>query len=488
MKNFLIIALFIFSSFAWSQASMRRCTLLPVTDSVGGAIGFKVFEELESNLRKSSWCTYVSNSSMMGVFSRYKDNLARNLKEPEVIKAVSDKLKVGSLLRVNIVSELKGIELQLDIVGENGVDLYFSEKMVLESDEIEQISQAVKNWLDVYSKQIPYDGKVTGILGEQITFDVGKGYPIKIGQQFTIKRLKGLKKHPLLKKVVDYDSEVMAQGEIFSISDNQALGMVKVYKQDRKLLVGDWLKLEAPTESTDIDMRDALDKPEQAKPGTLGLLSVALFGSQSSTSTSTVTDSQRMSGMLLGFDLRGELWLTRNYFAALELLSAIGTQRKGSGNPEKSSVNVNNNAFKVTGGYKYLPIGFFYGPQIDIYAGYANHTFDIDYSAQDGFGKNQISGIVFGTNVNVPVSRDYRFFANAELIPFPTFKDSDNLFGSAKSVSSMELELGVKYQYITNITFDGSVEVQSHKAKFGGDIKEVSYKDTFLKFGATFNF
>ncbi len=488
MKNIIFILALLISFSAWSQASMRRCTLLPVTDSVGGAIGFKVFEELESDLRRSSWCTYISNSSMMGVFSRYKENLPKYLKEPDVVKAVSSKLQVGSILRINIVSELKGIELQLEIVGENGIDLYFSEKIVLDSDDTELISQSVKNWLDVYAKQIPYDGKVTGILGEQITFDVGKGYPIKIGQPFTIKRLTGTRKHPLLKKIVDFDSEVMAQGEIFNISDNQALGMVKVYKKDKNLKVGDWLKLEAPNINTDIAMRDALEKPEAPKPGTLGLLSFALFGSQSSTSTATVTDSQRMSGLMMGFDLRGELWLTRNYFAALELVSGIGSQKKSSGNPENKTANVNSNSFKVTGGYKYLPIGFFYGPQIDIYGGYASHTFDVDYSAQDGFGKNQISGLVLGTNVNVPISRDYRFFANAEFIPFPTFKDSDDLFGTAKSVSSMELEVGGKYQYITNITLDGSIEVTSQKAKFKGTINEVSYKSTRIKFGATFNF
>lgn len=487
MKYLILILALSLSSIVWSQSSMRRCTLLPVTDSVGGAIGFKVFEEVEAGLRKSTWCTYISNSSMMGVFTRYKDNLPKFLKEPEVVKTVADKLKVGSILRVNIISELKGIELQLDVVGENGVDLYFSEKMVLESDDIEVISQSIKNWLDVYSKQIPYDGKVTGILGEQITFDVGKGYPIKVGQEFTIKRLSGTKKHPLLKKIIDFDSEVLAQGEIFSISDNQALGMVKVYKHDKKLLVGDWLKLEA-LKSDSSYMRDALDKPENPKPGTLGLLSLYLFGSQSSTSTTTTTDSQRMSGNMFGFDVRGELWLTRNYFGAVELMSAIGTQKKSSGTPDKSSVNVNNNTFKLTGGYKYLPIGFFYGPQIDIYTGYANHTFDVDFSAVDGFGKSQISGLVLGSNINLPISRDYRFFANVEVIPFPTFKDSDSLYGSAKSVSSMEFEVGGKYQYLTNITLDASLEVQSHKAKFKGDIKEVSYKDTFLKLGATFNF
>lgn len=487
MKIIFLVTLLSLSSMAWSQSSMRRCSLLPVTDSVGGAIGFKVFEDLELDLKKSSWCTYVSNSSMIGVFSRYKDNLPRHLKEPEVVKAVSEKLKVGSLLRVNIVSALKGIELQLDIVGENGVDLYFTEKLILDSDDIEGISQAVKNWLDFYAKMIPYDGKVTGVLGEQITFDVGKGYPIKIGQEFLIRRLTGLKKHPLLKKIVDWDTEVLAQGEIFSISDNQALGMIKVYKQDKKIAVGDWLKLEAQT-SDDIDMKAALDKPETVKPGTLGLISFAFFGSQSSTSTAATTDSQRMSGNLFGFDVRGELWMTRNWFGALELMTSLGSEKKSSGTPDKKSVNVNNNALKFTGGYKYLPLGFFYGPQVDIYTGFATHTFDIDYSAQDGFGKNSISGLVLGTNINLPISRDYRFVAGAEFIPFPTFKDSDNLYSSASSTSSLELEVGAKYQYMTNITFDGSIEVQSHKAKFDGELKEVSYKDTFFKLGATFNF
>lgn len=460
--------------------------MLPITDSVGGAIGYKVFEEVESDLKKSNWCTYVSNSGLINVFSRYRENLPQYIKTKEVLTVVSDKLKVGSLILVTLKNELTGVEAEMTVYGENGEDIYFSEKSMIKGDEIDLIAQTIKNWLDMYAKMIPYDAKINGILGDQITLDVGKGYPIQIGQQFIVKRPVAKKKHPLLKKIVDWETENLAEGKVFNISDNQALGMVKVYKTDKKLMQGDWVRLEEMKQAVVND--PTLGEEKDESPGSLGILSVALFGSSSSVDTSTPTGSKRMGGNLFGFDFRVEGWITRQYFAALELERTIGSMKEKSGNPDKSSVNANNGTFKLTGGYKYLPIGFFYGPQIDIYGGYANHSFDLDFSAADGFGKNNISGIMFGTMANIPLNRDYRFFAQAEFIPFPTFSEDDEIYGSAKSASAMELEIGMKYQYTPRMTVDGSLETLSRKAKFSGDFKEVSYKDNRLKVGVSFNF
>jgi hypothetical protein len=487
MKIFFFIVLLVLSLPTWSQSSMRRCALLPVTDSVGGAIGFKVFEELETQLKRSNWCTYVSNAGLLNVFSRYRENLPQYLKQKEVLKTVSDKLKVGSIIRLVIVNEVKGVELQLEVYGDNGEDLYFSEKTLVASDDIELITQTAKTWLDTYSKTIPYDAKLNGILGDQITLDVGKGYPIHIGQSFVVKRPVSIKKHPLLKKIVDWDTEVLAEGKVFNISDNQALGMVKVYKTDKKLTVGDWVRLEEWKQAV-IHDPTLDDKKEEDTLGTLGILSLALFGSSSSTDTNGPNGSTRMSGNLFGIDFRVEGWITRQYFAALEISRSLGSQKTDQGNPTKDSVNVNNSTFKLTGGYKYLPIGFFYGPQIDIYGGYAKHSFDLDTSTTDGFGKNSISGIVLGTRANIPINREYRFVAGAEFIPFPTFTDEDSIFGSASSASSLEIEVGIKYQYTPRMTLDATIETSSQKAKFSGTFKEVSYKDNHLKLGASFNF
>lgn len=487
MKYLLLICCFCFSLKSFGQASMRRCTLLPITDSVGGAIGYKIFEEVENHLKKSNWCTYISNSGMINVFSRYRENLPLYLKTKEVLTTVGEKLKVGSIILARMKNELAGTELEMTVYGDNGEDVYFSEKILINGNEVVEISDNIKNWLELYSKIIPYDAKINGILGEQITLDVGKGYPIEVGQEFIVKRAVNKKKHPLLKKIVDWETEVLAQGKVFNISDNQALGMVKVYKSEKKLKSGDWVRLEELKNTSTVDP-NLDDKNEDESPGTLGILSVALFGSSSSVDTNTVNGANRMSGNLFGIDFRLEAWITRKYFTAIEIVRSLGTLKEESGNPSKANVNANNGTFKLTGGYKYLPIGFFYGPQIDIYGGYAGHSFDLDLSATDGFGKNTISGLVFGTAANIPINREYRFFAQAEFIPFPTFSEDDEIYGSAKSASSMELEIGVKYQYTTRMTVDGSIETLSRKAKFDGTYKEVSYKDNRLKVGVSFNF
>jgi hypothetical protein len=471
----------------FAQSSMRRCTLLPVTDSVGGAIGYKVFERIENNLKKSNWCTYVSNSSLINVFSKYRENLARHLKQKAVLKTVAEKLKVGSVIKISLVNEINGVDAHIEIYGENGEDLFFNEKATLETDEIEVLGQTIENWLEVYSKMIPYDAKINGVLGDQITLDVGKGYPISVGQEFVVKRLTKMKKHPLLKKVVDWETEILGQGKVFNISDNQALGILKVYRGEKKISSGDWVRLE-PLKIEEVNVKTDEEK-ELEEPGKLGILSVALFGATSSVDTSTPSGSIRMSGLTFGFDFRGEAWITRNYFGALEMAKSVGKLANASGTSTKSSINATNGVFKLTGGYKYLPIGFFYGPQIDVYAGYGSYSFDLDYSAADGFGKGSLYGLLMGVTANIPINRVYRFTVQADFIPFPKYEDGDDIYGNQKSASALDLEIGIKHQYTPRMTIDGSIETLSGKARFSSGLKEISYHDNFkIKAGASFNF
>lgn len=469
-----------------AQPSMRRCSLLPISDSVGGAIGFKIFEQVEQSLKKSNWCTYVSNSGLINIFSKYRENLPQHLKTKEVLATVSEKLKVGSLIGVVIRSELGGVEIEMSVYGSDGEDLYFYEKTSIQGDEIEEIFNVIKTWLDLYSKVIPYDAKINGILGDQVTIDVGKGYPISSGQDFVVKRVKNKKRHPLLKKIVDWDVEVLANGKIFNISDNQALGQIKNYKTDKKLSVGDWVRLE-PVKSEIFEDQASQEKANE-EPGTLGILSMAFFGSSASVDTLTPSGSNRMAGRLYGIDVRAEGWLTREYFGAIEIEKSTGGLEKKSGPTQKSEINSSNSSYKFSAGYKYLPIGFFYGPQIDIYGGYASHSVDLDISQADGFGKSSITGILLGSSVNVPINREYRFNARAEFMPFPNFKDEDKMYGTAKTTSSLELEVGGKYQYTPRITIDAGLETLSRKAKFKTGYREISYKDNRLKLGVSFNF
>ncbi len=488
MKKFitLVMLLSAFASFAQDGYSMRRCAMLPIFDGVGGALGTKVFAELEVYLRDNTWCQYQSNSDLLGVFSRYRENLPQHLKSPEVIRTVAERLKSGSIIRINLVKEIGTLEVQLDVIGTNGEDLLFSERSILNKDDLEVAVQTVRNWLEIYGKIIPYDGKITGILGDQITLDIGKGYSIKMGQDFTAKRLKGVKKHPLLKKVVEWEARSLASGKIFSISDNQALGVVKVYKSETKLQPCDWVRLEPLKDDKTLD---ELRYPQDPKDsfGKLGIASLYLTAGQSSHGTS-FNGTKRLGGLMLGFQGRIEAWVTRNWFGHMELGRSLGTLKKSSGNFESSKSDYQRGSFKLGGGYKYLPLGFFYGPQVDFYGGYVSHLYKADFNEDDGRGEFGISGFNLGVGTNFPVGREYRGVLRAEFIPFATFNNDDSIYGSAKTTSWLQLEMGVKYQYSPSLTLDALFEMTSAKATFGGDIKSVSAQDTGVKLGTSLNF
>ena len=171
LKSALLLGLILFSHSL--MADMRRCMLLPTRDSIGGALGFNVFEDVEMYLKDSGWCYYTSNSEILNILSNYKRNLDSILENPRVIKIISEKTRTGSLIKVEIINQVKGVDLTIKVIGKNGKDVFFKERTRLNTDDPKVLSQTVKNWLNQYEKQIPYDGVITGVLGNQFSLNVG---------------------------------------------------------------------------------------------------------------------------------------------------------------------------------------------------------------------------------------------------------------------------------------------------------------------------
>jgi hypothetical protein len=458
---------------------------VPVSDGLGGALGLKVFERVERALVESNWCLYQSNSDLLNVFARYRENLYNHLRTPEVIRVVSDRLQAGSIIRISLKKELGHIEISLEVVGANGEDIVFQEKENLKRDDLDLVVETLQTWLDIYSKTIPYDGMVTGVVGDQITIDISKNQIAKLGQPFTVKRLFDIKKHPLLKKIVSWETKSIADGKIFNISDDQALGVVRLYRSDNSIKVGDWVRLEPiKDEKADEEISYAETKDSFGK---LGVVSAYLnLGTQEMAVSDS--SSRRMRGFSVGFSGEVEAWVTRNWFGYFELGRSLGTLKKSSGSFDSSSSSYQRSALSFGGGYKYLPLGFFYGPQIDIKLGWANHGYIADFNSVDRVGEFAISGFALGVQTNFPVGRLYRGVIGAELLPFPRFSDEDGAYGSARSTSWLQLTFGAKYQYNQTLTLDALIEMTNSKSSLKGDAKSVSMGENILKVGASHNF
>jgi hypothetical protein len=192
--------------------------------------------------------------------------------------------------------------------------------------------------------------------------------------------------------------------------------------------------------------------------------------------------------MTWGLGALGELWITRNYWLSLDFAKGIGRYSQSSGNLVKTEYPVSSSIMKLKAGYKYLPLGFFYGPQLDGYIGYGQHRYILDSSRVDGLTGVTVSGIIIGLRGNLPLYEKFRANFGLELILFPTYLEEMILYGVPDSQSNYHLEGGVSYEYAPQLNFNFSLESNSNKANFKKSSQEIHFQNTGLKAGISFTY
>lgn len=487
MKGIVLAVFLLLSSTAFATQSMRRCMLLPISDQVGGSVGFKVFEEVERYLKDSSWCYYESNSEILNILSNYKNSLHESLENPEVLKIISEKSRAGTLVKIDLKFYPKGSDVLVKIIGENGKDVYFMEKTSLDSNDPVIMGQTVKNWLEVYEKNIPYDGLVTGVLGNQFTVDIGKMYGLGVDRDIEIRRIKRKRRHPLLKEIVDWETVKVGEARIFHAADTQAQGKVIKYDDNRRTQIGDWVLIKELA-NDDVKAKYNEVKEDDNNFGKLGKAGVFFTLGSGSVAVTGGSSTKKMSGLLLGIDLETELWLTRKYWVGFDLTRKFGSYSKSTGSLQSDSNSMSFGSYKLKAGYKYLPLGFFYGPQIDGYIGYASNNYGLDTQANDGITEVTFSGLLLGGRGSVPIANEYRIYLGLEFILGPSYEEEVAVNGGDDSASNFELEIGGSYQYSPSMQFEAGLNHLNSKAKFKNPDKTMNLKDTSLRVGATFNF
>ncbi|MBI2521407.1 MAG: hypothetical protein HYV97_13385 [Bdellovibrio sp.] len=472
------------SAFATETLTMRRCVLLPITDELDNSIGFKVFENVEKHLRESSWCYYRSNSEVINILNNYRKNLSTHLQYPEVISAVAEKTGAGSLIRIQIRPGQAGNMVQVTIIGQNGSDIYFNESATIKELDVDLISQTVFNWLNEYQKTIPYDGLITSIIGMQVAIDAGSDNGLHEGSEFKIVKPLRKRAHPLLKEIVDWETAVIGRGTIFHTNNSQSQGKINELNKQSSISVGDWIvRIESTTKETAVSKID-----ESNKFGKLGEASVGLsFNNISTTLTDSSGTAKEIGGFGAGVGVGVESWITRVFWSSLYIDKAFASLKQKEGTFQNSSYTVGPSALKLKFGYKYLPLGFFYGPQLDVGIGYGKYSFSHDNNTTDGLTKFSYKGLLFAVRGTIPIKNIFRAGIGLDILVSPKYAEEINIYGEAESTSGYDLSFFGKYNYSPGMTLDGEVNIQTTNAQFSNN-REVGNKRTSLKFGTTFSF
>jgi hypothetical protein len=484
---FFFVLLFLGLTFeAYSIESMRNCILLPIVDGVDNKLGFKVFEEVENYIKEGSWCTYKSNSELINILGQYSKNLENHLENKDVLKIIADKTKAGTLIRIILQMQAGTTDIKVEIIAENGEDKLFKEQTQIMGNDSSLIGQVIKNWLEIYEKSIPYDGRIKGVLGDQFTIDIGKQSHVYNGSEITIERQVAKRQHPLLKEIVDYQTEKIATAKIFNVSDNEAQAKIISYEGQKKLRLEDWVVVRASEQKKAIEQVTYSEK-EKEDFGKLGNIGLFLNIGNSSVAK-TGTSEKSLNGVLYGVNIDTEIWLTRNYWIALDFGKKFGKYAKDQGTFSSDSNATNNSEIRLKFGFKYLPMGFFYGPQVDVYTGLGSYNYGLSTNTVDGFTEVTFSGLLLGTKGSLPVYESTRIYLQFDFLLTSAFKEKVAMLRNDTSSSNYRLEFGGQYVFAPNITFISGMSVLSNKANFTGSTKEEQFKDVSAKVGTIFTF
>ena len=460
---------------AWAMPSMRHCLLLPVKDELDGELAFKVFETVEEYLKESDWCFYKSNSEILSILSNHRNNLNDVLEDKKVLRIVSEKTQAGSLIRIKIINRIRGINLEMKVFGANGEDIFFQRETELEDEAV--IDQTLKMWLGAYEKKIPYDAVVVGMLGDQLTIDMGTIRGLHSGMKIKLVRPEGKKNHPLLKQIVSWETKDIAQGRVVHSEAVQSIAKIAENYERGQPKVGDWVVLEGKNPAVVVQsgakgFRSDNDDPYKfGKLGTLGIF----FDVGKKTATS-------MSGPLFGATLDSEIWIMRNYWATIEIARGLSTlDAEGERSDENSNqANTSKLDFKV--GYRYLPLNFFYGPRLDASIGYAKYSFGLG-SKENGFAEADLKGVSAGIKGSLPLANSFRFTLGLNFLLSPKYSGQ---YGRPDSTSLYNIIVGGSYAYHPSMTFDFAYDVTVASAQFGEENQRG--KESKLKTGISFTF
>ncbi len=469
--------------------------LLPVKDSIGGALGFQVFEEVEKYLKKNDWCYYKSNSEIMNILGNYKKNLHVYLQDRKVLKVIAEKGNAGSLIRIKLVNQIKGIDVTLEVVGSNGVDIYFKKRSLLSSNDFILIARTVENWLEKYNGHIPYIGLINGVLGSNFTIGVGSDFGLRKGDRIDINRPLSKKQHPLLKEIVDWELERIGTGSIFHVTKKMSHIKVDDYYSKKRVKINDWVKVKRKRIGDGVEKGDSIYSDLESKLdtkgyefGKLGSVGIStILGSSSDTATLATDTINKIGGVTFGVNISGELWITRNYWTALVIEQRFAYLSKREGRSDAlGSTSMGIYKFKM--GYRYLPFGHFYGPRIDGYMGYGKYSYKISQDSTNGFVETSFKGLLVGVKGDIPIRRLVRLYAVLDFLFKPSYDEEISVYGSDESSSNYHIEFGGEYTYLPNTVIDASFGVNSSRATFTSPTKNVHFKDTLIKLGIIVSF
>ncbi len=420
-----------------------------------------------------------------------------------------------TILRTQVEKKSTGIDLEISLVLTQTKELFSKDRTTIPVNfEEADIKRHVQELLKTSLRRIPFYGTITGRDGAQITLDIGSKQGLKKGDIVQISRIDQVRRHPLLKTIVD--TQLVPVGSVAIEEVEEVISFGHIHDE----IVGEKVEklhkltaIEARSQFPDAvtthpkmrsqKERDAL-KEEGPELGYVGI-TPSLGSLANSTSQDDGATNFEGSGTHLAAQLQAELWLTKNWFAdtSFSYGSVSYSQENARTNIKSSAYSTTTFSFNIHGGYKHWIDAEKYrgssaergsasnsmaGPHAYIKLGYSTFEWNTPSSSGDILSPKKYSGLDLGLGGGMPLGNlNWGALLSMNIFLFPSLKEgnvktpSDG--GILPSPAAMQFFIGGYYRFLTAIEIRGGAQIELYSATFKGATKNSSTSQTILKFG-----
>lgn len=481
-----IVGLLLGATVAFSNTDLdRRYSLetvgfLKSTDNVDGLFVEYVASAYKNYFSNQSRFVLQDISRVDTVLDKSKTPYAKLIHDREILVQVARSARSESMIRTHIQKEGKQYRFTLEWLHAPEIDILATESFVLqeqalgseEAGGLGDVPAALEKGMEALIKKLPFLGNVTGRDNDSVTINLGASSGVKPGDIISVSTLDEVKKHPLLKTIVEWRLNPVGRLQVEVVDER--ISFCKVIEEEPNRKIARYQKIvqlfHAPEKPIVVEATEVpLQTKEEPRPrlgwvsGGVGLGSFSRQYTASGLTPSSFTGS----GFHLGPKAEVELWLTNNWFfeTGFDYGFWSYSQKDDSGaETAAGEVSARFSKFRVDAGYSFFKMGNLEGPKGWIRAGFQSANYTFPDTASEGTAPISFGALFFGLGGELPVRGAWSAVLNIDFGLFPSATLSGANAQAADSASFVGVCLGAAFHYSPQMMIRLGIDIQSHGA------------------------
>lgn len=506
MKSFLLSSLFVASCFisicptaeaqtnaqntyvsaADQDLAIKSIVLIPTTDNVGGIYAKPAEEELRNLLNDDKQWSLSNFPKDLKIKSETLDE------NPSDVQQILQNTRSEAALTSKIIRGPRGISITLTLfVGREGLPLLQESLTDYKGFETAEIRNEVRRLFENLKYRMPFRATILSRRGQQVTLNLGSNYGLKPESRVSVVQIIKVNRHPKLNFMVSTEKEVLGRVKLFKVEPYLSFGYIEMEKDPGVISVGskvmpdEFVKYSTPiTTPSGKVLQDVSTRPDKdvafgedpqewlpTMPPQFGKIELMAGLGNYTQNTSLVTagsisGSNNITPNIL---VRGELWLNPEWYVGVQLRQSVFSIDNNQTGSSPGSLNMSVGQYGVSAGYNFLLTSDFFGPKLQVGAGYNTTKFSVDNSTPTTFTTMDYSGFLVSLAGQFPLSEElpvdiggrFDFYMNPNV---SESKDS----GSSSDSKINSFSFFVDYRMKTRFKIRGELMLENYSTDFSG--------------------